>query len=93
MSKRTREVVAGVRAGSTLKSGKAWAYEKRQLVRLQRRRRQGGRVSAFVSAGAEASTLEMLLVWSVVVMVCVAIWLAAADLVGLILLALQRAVS
>lgn len=91
MPKRTREVVAGVRAGSTLKSGKAWAREKRMLAQLQGRdRRRNRRVSAFVPAANDAGPLTMTLVYAVGLMVCVAIWLAAADLIGLIFLALQK---
>jgi hypothetical protein len=96
MSKRIREVVAGVRAGSTLKSGRGWAREKRLLAQLQGRdrRRSGGRIQAFVpGAHAKAGPLEMTLVWAVILMLCVATWLAAADLVGVIFLALQGAAS
>lgn len=96
MSKRTREVVAGVRAGSSLKSGRGWAREKRLLAQLQGRdrRRSGGRIQAFVPAADEKfGPLQSTLLWAVILMVCIAIWLAAAELIGVIVLALQRGAS
>lgn len=85
--KRTREVVAGVRAGSTVKSGKAWAREKRLLAQLQGRdRRRIGRVGHAMAAPSDlkAGPLEKAIIAFVAIAIVAGFWLGLWQLVAIV---------